>query len=145
MKIGKKIKQLRLEREFTQAELARKSRLHRVGLAKIESGQRKTPDLATCRKLAKALDVKITFLWEGKMDAKKQDAETKWNEEVNGKAKILESLLPWLKKIEKDEDNTAWDQRVSAGRAWHQIEMAILDIYSLQFPDKKEVRLSRES
>ena len=75
-KIGDKVKHIRLERSFTQAELAQKSGLHRVGLAKVESGQRKTPDLVTCRKLAKALGVDITFLLEGKMGAKK------WNKEV---------------------------------------------------------------
>jgi transcriptional regulator with XRE-family HTH domain len=128
--IGKTIKQLRLERGFTQAELAKKSRLHRVGLAKIESGQRKTPDLATCRKLAKALGVDITFLLEGKMEAKK------WNKEVDEKVEILNSLLPWLKDVEGDKEST-WEDKVNAGRARHQIEMAILDVYSLQYFDKE--------
>ena len=77
------------------------------------------------------------------MDAKKKNAAKEFNTEVYAKAETLKSLLPWLKKIEDDED-TAWDARVSAGRARHQIEMAILDVYSLAYPDKKSARLSRE-
>jgi transcriptional regulator with XRE-family HTH domain len=132
-KTGEKIKQLRLERGFTQTELTKKSGLHRVSLAKIEAGQRKTPDLTTCRKLAKALRVDIAFLLEGKMDAKK------WNEEVDAKVKILESLLPWLKSIERNREST-WEDVVNAGRARRQIEMAILDIYSLQQVFTPQVR-----
>ena len=138
LKIGDKVKQFRLERGFTQAALAQKSGLHRVGLAKIEAGQRKTPNLVTCRKLAKALGVDITFLLEGKMDAKK------WNKEVDANVKILESLLPWLKTIESNQEST-WEDVVNAGRARRQIEMAILDVYSLQYFDKDSARRWQES
>lgn len=137
-KIGEKIKQLRLERGLTQMELAKKSGLHRVGLAKIETGQRKTPDLMTCRNLAQALGVDIAFLLEGQMNAKK------WNEEVESRVKTLESLLPWLKSIERDQEST-WEDVVNAGRARRQIEMAILDVYSLQYFDKESARRWQES
>ena len=72
------------------------------------------------------------------MDAKK------WNKEVEEKVKLLESALPWLKAIEDDEKE-AWDDRANAGRARHKIEMAILDIYSLQFFDKGSAQRWRES
>jgi transcriptional regulator with XRE-family HTH domain len=144
LKIGEKIKRLRLERGLTQAELAKKSGLHHIGLAKIEVGQRKTPNLVTCRKLAKALGVDITFLLEGKMEPKK------WNKEVYAKVEILEPLLRWLKSIEKeaekdDAEEFTWEDTVNAGRARHQIEMAILDIYSLAYFDKESARRCKES
>jgi len=47
---------------MTQEQLARKAGMHRVGLAKIESGERPNPGVLTVKKIAKALSVPITDL-----------------------------------------------------------------------------------
>jgi len=60
--IGKKIKQLRKERGWTQEQLANQSGLHRVSIAQIELGIRKDPDLSSRKKLAKAFGMEIVDL-----------------------------------------------------------------------------------
>lgn len=138
IKIGEKIKRLRLDSGLTQTELAKKAGLHRVGLAKIESGQRKRPDLLTRKKLAEALGVDVKLLLKDTMYPKK------WNEEVEEKVKVLESILPWLKMVERHKESS-WEDVVSAGRARSQIKMAILDLYNLQYFDEKSARRWQES
>ena len=63
-----KIKRLRIEKELTQAQLAKKTRISRVHLANIESkddaAHHRTPSLAVLERLAKALGVPVTELLE---------------------------------------------------------------------------------
>jgi len=60
--IGKKIKQLRKERGWTQEQLANRSGLHRVSVAQIEVGIRKDPDLSSRKKIAKAFGMEVVDL-----------------------------------------------------------------------------------
>jgi transcriptional regulator with XRE-family HTH domain len=60
--IALKVQRLRAKRGWTQAQLAKKARLHLTTIGKIEAGMRKYPDLETRKKLAKALEVPITEL-----------------------------------------------------------------------------------
>lgn len=60
--IGKKIKQLRKERGWTQEQLATRSGLHRVSVAQIEVGIRKDPDLSSRKKIAKAFGMEVVDL-----------------------------------------------------------------------------------
>jgi len=62
MTIAMKVQRLRTKRGWTQEQLAKKMRVHRVTVARIEAGMRKAPDLTTRKKLAKALGVPITDL-----------------------------------------------------------------------------------
>ena len=57
------LQRLRKSRGMTQAELAKKAKLHRIYVAQIE-GQTKVPSLAALEKLAKALGVKVGRLLE---------------------------------------------------------------------------------
>jgi len=63
-----KIKRLRVEREMTQAVLARKARISRVHLANIESADdaahHRSPSLAVLERLARALGGPATELLE---------------------------------------------------------------------------------
>ena len=63
-----KIKRLRVQREMTQAVLAKKVRISRVHLANLESADHaphhRTPSLAVLERLAKALGVPVTELLE---------------------------------------------------------------------------------
>lgn len=59
--IAATIKRLRKRKGLTQAQLAKKAGLHRVGLGMIEVKMR-TPTLETRKKLAKALGVDIMEL-----------------------------------------------------------------------------------
>jgi transcriptional regulator with XRE-family HTH domain len=61
------IKRLREAKGFTQAELARKVRVTRPYVTMLESGARKTAPLAMLKRLARALEVPMTVLTEGRM------------------------------------------------------------------------------
>jgi transcriptional regulator with XRE-family HTH domain len=58
-----RLRQLRAERGITQEVLARKARLSRVYVARLETGKQ-DPTLTTLTKLAKALKVKVGRLVE---------------------------------------------------------------------------------
>ena len=60
-KLGMTIKRLREDRNLTQADLARKAKVHRVYVAQIEA-RTKTPSLAVLERIAKALRVPLTEL-----------------------------------------------------------------------------------
>jgi transcriptional regulator with XRE-family HTH domain len=55
-RIGRNVKQLRAERGWTHAELARRAGMHRISVAQIEAGR--SVSLKTLEKLAGALRVK---------------------------------------------------------------------------------------
>jgi transcriptional regulator with XRE-family HTH domain len=57
------VKRLRERKRWTQVQLAAKAKLHRVSVAKIESGAL-TPRLQTLGRIAKALGVPVTRLLE---------------------------------------------------------------------------------
>lgn len=63
MKIGEKIKQLRLEKNMKQSELADKSNLSRVAIGNYERGDRQ-PTIDTITKIANALEVSTASLIE---------------------------------------------------------------------------------
>jgi len=168
--IGEKIKKLRRLWGWTQEQLAKKAGLHRVSVAQIEAGMR-IPDLSTRSKLAKALGVKMTKLLEEEttMEMAKElsPAHEKWNSQVEEKVNLVREnddkgtrqVDTWLERIENDKKNYAWNDQVSAGRARHYLalakhfpdlskhyqELAILEIYSLQYATPEEKRLWRES
>jgi len=60
--IGGKIKKLRLEKDLTQEELARKADIPYATLLKIENDTVKNPTINTLQKLAQALEVSVDFL-----------------------------------------------------------------------------------
>ncbi len=60
--IGSKIKKLRLEKDMTQDELARKADIPYATLLKIENDTVKNPTINTLQKLAQALEVSVDFL-----------------------------------------------------------------------------------
>jgi len=58
-KLGKRLRTLRLEAGLTQAELARRTGIHRPNIARVEAG-RHTPSLETLTRLASAIGVATT-------------------------------------------------------------------------------------
>jgi putative transcriptional regulator len=62
-RFGTRLKQLRAEREMSQANLAKASGVSREYIARLELGQQ-DPTLGTMRKLAKAFKVKMAELVE---------------------------------------------------------------------------------
>jgi len=58
-RLGKRIRELRLEAGLTQAELARRTGIHRPNIARVEAG-RHTPSLETIARLASAIGVPTT-------------------------------------------------------------------------------------
>ena len=62
MPLGAKLRRLRKAKGLSQEELARRSGLLRVYVARIERGEVVSPRIETRRKLAKGLAVPITEL-----------------------------------------------------------------------------------
>jgi transcriptional regulator with XRE-family HTH domain len=61
--MAKRVKALRLERGMTQAELAKRARISRMHVIRIETA-RQAPTLGVMERLAKALGVPVTALLE---------------------------------------------------------------------------------
>ena len=61
MKIAHKLAKVRASQGYTQSKLAELSGVHRVTIARIESGEI-SPNVRTLEKLAKALNVKVDEL-----------------------------------------------------------------------------------
>lgn len=86
-------------------------------------------------------------------------AQEKWNSQVEEMVNLVREsdkgtsqVDARLGKIEGDKKNYAWNDQVSAGRARHFVnlskhykELAVLEIYSLQYATSEEKRLWRES
>ena len=58
------IRDLRVQRDMTQEELAKSAKVTRSYIAVLEAGHRKNPSLAILKRLAKALGVPVTALLE---------------------------------------------------------------------------------
>jgi transcriptional regulator with XRE-family HTH domain len=61
VKLGRRVKSIRLELKLTQEDLEAKSAVDRVYLSRIESG-RQNPSILTLRAIAKALRVPFSAL-----------------------------------------------------------------------------------
>ncbi|MCA9606566.1 MAG: helix-turn-helix transcriptional regulator [Myxococcales bacterium] len=59
VRLGQRIRELRLAAGLTQAELARRTGIHRPNIARVEAG-RHTPSLETLARLASAIGVPTT-------------------------------------------------------------------------------------
>lgn len=64
VRLGQRIRELRLAAGLTQAELARRTGIHRPNIARVEAG-RHTPSLETIARLAHAIGVPTTRVLEG--------------------------------------------------------------------------------
>lgn len=62
--VADRVKYMRLRREMTQSDLAKKSRVSQSTIAQIESG-RKDPSMTTLKKLCGALQVEMAVLFAG--------------------------------------------------------------------------------
>jgi DNA-binding XRE family transcriptional regulator len=60
-KLGKRLRELRLAAGLTQAELARRTGIHRPNIARVEAG-RHTPSLETLARIANAIGVSTTHV-----------------------------------------------------------------------------------
>lgn len=60
-KLGARLRELRLEAGLTQAELARRTGIHRPNIARVEAG-RHTPSLETLARIASAIGVSTTHV-----------------------------------------------------------------------------------
>ena len=64
--LAENIRRFRKKKGFSQEKLARLADISNNTLVKIEMGMAKEPTITTVRKIAKALDVSIDELVEGK-------------------------------------------------------------------------------
>lgn len=63
--LGERLKYLRTSRGFSQAQLARESKVSQPTIAQIESGK-KDPSVQTLRQIAQALDVELAAIFAAK-------------------------------------------------------------------------------
>jgi DNA-binding XRE family transcriptional regulator len=63
-RLGARLRELRVEAGLTQAELARRTGIHRPNIARVEAG-RHTPSLETLARLASAIGVPTTRVLTG--------------------------------------------------------------------------------
>ena len=56
------LKQLRLQHNLTQAEVAKRAKVSQAYVAQLETGAERNPKLDTLRRLAKALKCKVSDL-----------------------------------------------------------------------------------
>lgn len=75
------------------------------------------------------------------------NARQAWDKEVEDKIKIIESVLPWLRKIETDPDRYfEWDSQKSAHHALRFIDLAIWEMWNLQYyKNKKQQKLAKSA
>lgn len=64
MNIINKIREKRLEKSWSQLELAERSGVPQSSISQIERGNRKNPTYENIKKIAKALDIKLEELEE---------------------------------------------------------------------------------
>ncbi len=64
MNIINKIREKRLEKSWSQLELAERSGVPQSSISQIERGSRKYPTYENIKKIAKALDIKLDELEE---------------------------------------------------------------------------------
>ncbi|ADL08391.1 helix-turn-helix domain-containing protein [Thermosediminibacter oceani] len=80
--IGKRIRQIRLQRDLTQEELGERANLHYSYIGQVERGD-KLPSLKTLSKIAKALNVSLDYVLEDPATYEAQpDTEAAINELV---------------------------------------------------------------
>ncbi len=60
--LPERLKYLRIDRQMTQADLAKISKVSQSTIAQIESG-RKDPSISTLRQIAAALDIELAILF----------------------------------------------------------------------------------
>lgn len=94
MNLGAAIKQLRIEKKFSQVELAARSGLSQTALSQIEKGKR--PGINTLKKISVALDVPESLIYIVGIE----------KEDISGeKQDIYERLFPVIKSLVKQLAN----------------------------------------
>lgn len=64
MELGQKIKLIRKEKKLTQKELGRRIEVSEAAVSQYEAGKRQ-PDWDTMARLAKTLDVELSYFFDG--------------------------------------------------------------------------------
>ena len=86
--IGKKIKQLRMEKGITLSTLADRSSVSKSYLSYIERGLQKNPSIQVLEKIADVLNVDVNYLLHDQADEKLEpDIENEWVELIHSVAK----------------------------------------------------------
>lgn len=72
LELGKKIKKLRNKKEFSARELSERSGVARSLISQLETGKRQSTGMDTIYRLAKALDVPISYFFADESDTESQ-------------------------------------------------------------------------
>jgi transcriptional regulator with XRE-family HTH domain len=94
MDIGQKLNQLRIEKDFSQGDIEKRTGLLRCYVSRVENGHT-VPNLETLRKWAAALDIEMYQLFfegEGKPLAAPGNISTEFGREERGLVAAFKSL-----------------------------------------------------
>lgn len=69
LELGKKIKELRIDKDLTARELSERSGVARSLISQLETGKRQSTGMDTISRLAKALDVPLSNFFADKSDS----------------------------------------------------------------------------
>lgn len=140
---GQKLRILRKVRELSQHGLAGASGLTREYIARLESGQH-DPSLTAVLALSRALEIGVDRLIEPSYKNKQKEAHVtkkEWNDEVESKINKIDAVVPWLKNIVEDDDKYfEWDSQKSAHQAMKYLELAMFEMWNLQYWQNKKQR-----
>lgn len=102
--IGKRIRILRLERGLTQGDIEEATGVSRSHVSKIESGKVANPGLDTLEKIAKALKVTVSFLFnfDERTLKKRVQAMEKRKKEHKREMELLESKEKEIRRLKKE-------------------------------------------
>lgn len=103
MTTGNKIKNIRKEKNITQAKLAKIAGISEISIRKYEAGER-FPKLDTVRKIAVALDVTMSDLIDDWSQFSPEELQKDWNSsEANNKTSRVCNLFKALNDIGQDK------------------------------------------
>lgn len=103
MKFGKILKDLRLEKNLTQAQLAKKADLATSCIAMLENDER-TPSANTLISLATALDVSVDYL----LGLEEEPEAARLTFEESGAPSDEQKLLSIYHSLSPEMKNTLW-------------------------------------
>lgn len=110
-KIGETIAKAREEREMSQADLAKKTKISQVQISRIEGGEIKNPSFRDVEIISKALSMPLDFLVSGRINPADSEART-----LIGKTAALREVVSIPNKdnflIIEGNDNNAASQAI---------------------------------
>ncbi|HVJ50328.1 helix-turn-helix transcriptional regulator [Desulfitobacterium sp.] len=99
LELGKKIKELRKNKNYSARELSERSGVARSLISQLETGKRQSTSMDTVYRLAKALDVTLSYLFTEEPSADFPSAYRQANDSSH--FSLNEKSLPYLDTLQR--------------------------------------------